>query len=74
MTAVVEVRLIGADLGTTMSQMRIWLDHGKIRPDAFRESRCPDGLALYLDFASPSDAEAFAATFGGRVLDARPAP
>jgi hypothetical protein len=73
MTAVVEVRLIGGDLGATMSQMRVWLDHGKIRPVAFRESRCPGGLALHVDFAMPNEADAFAKKFGGRVLGTRPA-
>jgi hypothetical protein len=68
MTATVEIRLMGGNLGTAMSQMRVWLDHGKIRTQAFRESRFPGGLALHVDFALPSEATAFAERFGGRVL------
>lgn len=68
MTATVEIRLVGGNLGTVMSQMRMWLDHGKIRPHAFRESRCPGGLALHVDFGLPREAAAFAERFGGHVL------
>ena len=68
MTATVEIRLMGGNLGSAMSQMRVWLDHRKIRPHAFRESRFPGGLALHVDFASTDEAGAFAERFDGRVL------
>jgi hypothetical protein len=71
MTATVEIRLMGGNLGPTMSQMRMWLDHQKVRTHAFRESRFPGGLALHVDFASSGEADAFAARFGGRVLGTR---
>ena len=72
MSATVEVRIIGGDLAEAMRQMRTWLDHRKSVPDAFRQSTCPGGLALHVEFRQPVDATAFAARFGGRVLGMPP--
>jgi hypothetical protein len=71
-TATVEVRLIGGDLVGTMRQMRTWLDHRKITPLAFRQSGCPGGLALHIEFNVGTHAEEFAADFAGRLLGERP--
>jgi hypothetical protein len=68
MSATVEIRLIGVDLAETMRQMRMWLDHHKIVPDAFRQSTCPGGLARHVEFRLPNDATAFALRFTGRIL------
>lgn len=72
MTATVEIRLIGGDLAGTMRQMRTWLDHRKIAPHAFRQSGCPGGLALHVEFDAQGEAEDFATEFAGRVLGAPP--
>lgn len=68
MSATVEIRLIGVDLAEGMRQMRMWLDHHKVVPNAFRQSECPGGLALHVEFRLPNDAMAFALRFTGRVL------
>lgn len=68
MSATVEIRLIGVDLAEAMRQMRMWLDHHKVVPNAFRQSTCPGGLALHVEFRLSSDATAFALRFTGRVL------
>lgn len=72
MAATVEVRLIGSDLGDVMRQMRMWLDHQKVMPDAFRQSSCPGGLALHIEFKLQQHAEGFATRFRGRVLGVAP--
>lgn len=71
-TATVEIRLIGVDLAGSMREMRIWLDHRKLVPHAFRQSACPGGVALHVDFDNREDAEEFAGYFGGRILGERP--
>jgi hypothetical protein len=53
----------------------MWLDHNKVVPNAFRQSTCPGGLALHVEFKLPNDATAFSSRFAGRVLgDAPPTP
>ena len=74
MSASVEVRLIGADLAETMRQMRMWLDHRKVAPIAFRQSTCSEGLTLQVEFKFANDATAFALRFAGRVLGDIPLP
>jgi hypothetical protein len=70
--ATVEIRLVGGDLGRTLGEMRVWLDRSKVSPRAFRESGCPGGRALHVEFDAPGDARQFAARFSGRVLGDRP--
>lgn len=72
MPATVEVRLIGSDLADTMRRMRMWLDHRRVAPHAFRQSSCPGGLALHVEFEAPEAADEFCRSFGGRVLGAIP--
>jgi hypothetical protein len=72
MTSTVEIRLIGDDLAGVMRQMRTWLDHRKITPSAFRQSGCPGGLALNVEFNLRAEAENFAAAFTGRVRGEQP--
>lgn len=72
MTATVEVRLIGGDLARTMREMRMWLDHEKVAPRAFRQSVCAGGLALHVEFGREAEATDFAARFTGRVLGTSP--
>jgi hypothetical protein len=72
MPATVQVRIIATDLASTMREMRMWLDHRKIVPRAFRQSTWPGGLALHVDFDEQSGAEQFADQFGGRVLGVPP--
>jgi hypothetical protein len=72
MLTTVQVRIIAGDLASTMRDMRMWLDHRKISPRAFRQSTWPGGLALHVDFDERSCAEEFAGQFGGRVLGVLP--
>ncbi len=72
LTATVEIRLIGDNLALVMRDMRTWLDHRKVAPRAFRQSACPGGLALHVEFSTHTAAEDFAARFTGRVLGAPP--
>jgi hypothetical protein len=69
----VEIRLVGGDLGRMMGEMRNWLDRRKVVPHAFRESGCPGGMALHVEFNAPTDADDFASRFSGRVLGTPPA-
>ena len=72
MTATVEIRLVGGDLERTMREMRLWLDHRKVVPRNFRQSTCPGGLALQVEFALDAEATNFASRFTGRVLGTPP--
>ena len=72
MFSTVEIRLIGNDLSRAMREMRMWLDHQKVVPHAFRQSTCPGGVALHVEFNGQGDATAFADRFSGRVLGTRP--
>lgn len=74
MVATVEIRLVGSDLARAMSDMRVWLDRQRVVPHAFRQSTCPGGLALHIDFNKEDDADGFAARFHGRVLGSPPSP
>lgn len=71
-TAAVEIRLIGGDLGQTISEMRTWLDRRKVMPVTFRQSTCPGGFTFHVEFFLNTDAENFAARFAGRILGAAP--
>jgi hypothetical protein len=71
-SATVEIRLIGVDFAETMRQMRMWLDHHKVVPNAFRQSACPGGLALQVEFRLPTDATAFSLRFAGRMFGEAP--
>lgn len=64
----VEIRRIGGDLLSLMSQMRTWLDHQRFEPDAFRYSVGSPATAFRLDFKNEQAAIAFAKAFGGRIL------
>lgn len=64
----VEVRMIGGDLPTFMSEMRTWLDHHRLEPDAFRYSPGSPTTTFRVDFKLDEEAKAFAKAFGGRVL------
>ena len=71
MSATVEIHMSGSSLANTMREMRVWLDHRKVVPRAFRQSTCAQGLALHIEFDGQRDAEEFVARFGGRVLGVR---
>ena len=62
----------GGSLANSMRETRMWLDHHQVMPHAFRESACPQGLALHIEFNGQRDAEEFVARFHGRVFGARP--
>lgn len=70
----VEVRLIGGNFVTAMTQMRTWLDHRRIEPDAFRHSAGGAGVTFRVDFKLEGEAVLFARTFGGRVVGLPTAP
>jgi hypothetical protein len=67
---VVEFRLRGMNLGAAMSQMRTWLDHRQAEPVLFEAVRLPGReIRFLIQFASASDASAFAKIFNGKVLN-----
>ena len=64
----VEVRLIGGDFIASMAQMRTWLDHRRIEPDAFRQSSGGAGVTFRVDFRIKAEAADFAKAFAGRLI------
>jgi hypothetical protein len=66
----VRVRLIDGDLIRSMGQMRIWLDHQRIEPHAFRHASGSAGITCIVEFNGAAEAAAFAQEFGGRPIDA----
>jgi hypothetical protein len=68
MVFTVEVRLIGGDLITSMTHMRTWLDHQRVKPDTFRHSSGGAGITFRVDFKCESDAVSFTRAFGGRLI------
>ncbi|HEX5455316.1 MAG TPA: hypothetical protein VFX06_16120 [Stellaceae bacterium] len=64
----VEVRVIGGGFGASMRQMRTWLDHRRVEPDAFRHSIGGAGITFRVDFKLEPEALKFARAFGGRVI------
>lgn len=64
----VEVRVFGGDLMASMTQMRTWLDHRRIEPDAFRHSSGGAGVTFRVDFKMEAEATEFARSFGGRLI------
>jgi len=71
MLYIVEVGSVGRDLGATLSNMRMWLDHRRLQPVMFQQV-AGDGTMLRLEFRSEAEALAFIGTFGGRLF--RPEP
>ena len=69
----VEIRLIGGEFIASMAQMRTWLDHQRIEPDAFRHSSGGAGVTFRVDFKVEAEADAFARAFGGRLIGLPPA-
>ena len=66
---VVEVRRKGADLGSAMAQMRTWVDHHRMEPQAFEVGFIPGGEVRFrLSFAALNDASAFARAFDGDLV------
>ena len=68
----VEVRLIGGEFIGFMTQMRTWLDHQRIEPDAFRHSSGGAGITFRVDFKIETEADSFARAFGGRLIGLPP--
>jgi hypothetical protein len=68
MTHVVVVPVAAGDLSDRMTTMRIWLDHQKFEPDAFRYTPDADGVVFRVELKSETEAKAFAQAFGGRVI------
>lgn len=68
----VEVRVIGSQIGASMTQMRTWLDHNRSEPDGFRQSSGGAGITFRVDFKAEREALAFAEAFDGRVVGMRP--
>ena len=61
---------IDSDLTEQMGQMRLWLDHLRCQPGAFRSSSVGGKVVCRVEFLVEAEARAFAQTFGGRVLGA----
>jgi hypothetical protein len=65
----VEVRRTGADLASSMVEMRAWLDHHGINPTEFDHSFGGPGITFRLGFRREADAVAFAEAFHGWLND-----
>jgi hypothetical protein len=66
---IVEVRRLGADLGSAMAQMRTWVDHYRVEPNTFEVAFVSGGEVRFrLQFQSMSDASAFARAFEGELM------
>lgn len=64
----VEIRLQQpTDLSDGMAAMRVWLDERRFEPSGFRCHDSDTGVTMRVDFTVGSEAEAFAARFGGCV-------
>jgi hypothetical protein len=72
MTYTVELRYIDGNLAGLLHDMRLWFDRNRIKPEEFRHSSGPPGLAFRVGFGDPDQASAFAEAFGGRVECADP--
>lgn len=68
MTHLVVVSVAQGDLSARMTMMRIWLDHQKFEPDAFRYTLDAEGVVFRVELKSETAAKAFAQAFGGRVI------
>ena len=53
-----------------MKNMRTWLDHQRLTPTMFRQSKVGSTIVFSLYFENEEEAAAFAAAFGGRVENA----
>jgi hypothetical protein len=67
MLYLVEVRLYGDDLAASMNSARTCIDHHSLKPKMFRVTLAPE-KRLHVGFTGEGEAEAFARTFGGRLL------
>lgn len=69
---VVEVRRAAADLGSAMAQMRTWVDHHRVEPNAFEVAFVSGGEVRFrLHFQNVGDAQAFARVFDGEMAGSR---
>jgi len=65
---IVEVRRRGAEFGTTMAEMRTWLDHHQVEPTLFEfERTAHGGVRFRLQFRRATDASALAIVFDGEM-------
>jgi len=53
-----------------MQNMRTWLDHQRLQPATFRQSKTGSGIVFRAYFETEKEAAAFATAFGGRVQNA----
>lgn len=65
---IVQLRHDGDGLAEPMAQIRTWLDHQGIQPDAFRLSVVAGGTIFCLEFKTANAADAFVRAFGGKVM------
>jgi hypothetical protein len=67
-TQTVRVRVSQSqNLGETMKNIRVWLDHHKIHPASFRTTADATGYLLSIDFRSKETAEQFRRQFAAAV-------
>ncbi len=69
MLYIAEVPVTEDDLDERMNRMRAWLDHQRFEPSVFRLSQTDDRQVVRAFFKVEREAAAFAAEFGGSVLD-----
>ena len=68
---IVEVAVDAGNLARDLSDMRTWLDHMRFQAISFRQT--PHANICRVDFATESEASAFAEAFAGRMLNRTPA-
>ena len=73
MQYIVEINADQREFIGLMSQMRTWLDHQRIQPDAFRHATDRAEITIRVDFSVEAAATAFAQAFGGRLIGPLPA-
>ncbi len=64
----VEVRIAPADVATRMEEMRRWLDARRIS-GKFTSTGSAEETVVLVEFASGTDAEAFAKEFSGSLVE-----
>lgn len=65
---IVEIAVDVDRLSDEMNRMRVWLDHMRYQPIAFRHGS--EAVTCRIDFVDAAQAEAFAQAFAGRVTGA----
>jgi hypothetical protein len=66
---VAEVQISDVDFGDQLKDMRVWLDANCFAPSTYTYFFLLPGMRVRISFDSDNEAIAFAAKFGGTVLN-----